>query len=89
VVKVPEGVFRQLGPVENRRILMISHGRKRCRGLSPRAVKHLSLSTLSLGLALALGLPAVADTLKKPEFDADMQMFTEMLVRIGNLKQMQ
>jgi len=32
-------------------------------------VKHLSLTTLSLGLALALGLPAFADTLKKPELD--------------------
>ena len=52
-------------------------------------VKLLCLSTLSLGLGLALGLPAVADTLEKPEFDADMQMFTETLVRIGNLKQMQ
>ncbi|CAN7381399.1 dipeptidase [Variovorax sp. LjRoot290] len=32
-------------------------------------MKHLSLSILSLGLALALGLPAQADTLKKPELD--------------------
>jgi hypothetical protein len=32
-------------------------------------VKHLSLTTLSLGLALALGLPAFADTLKKPALD--------------------
>ena len=32
-------------------------------------MKHPSLSILSLGLALALGLPAQADTLKKPELD--------------------
>ena len=32
-------------------------------------MKHLSLSILSLGLAVALGLPALADTLKKPELD--------------------
>ncbi len=32
-------------------------------------MKHLSLSILSLGLAVALSLPALADTLKKPELD--------------------
>ncbi|MBT2326612.1 dipeptidase [Variovorax paradoxus] len=32
-------------------------------------MKHSSLSILSLGLALALGLPAWADTLKKPDLD--------------------
>ena len=32
-------------------------------------MKHLSLSILSLGLAVAVGLPALADTLKKPELD--------------------
>lgn len=32
-------------------------------------MKRLSLATLSVGLALALGLPALADTLKKPELD--------------------
>jgi predicted dipeptidase len=32
-------------------------------------MKRLSLAALSLGLALALGLPAIADTLKKPELD--------------------
>jgi predicted dipeptidase len=32
-------------------------------------MKHLSLSILALGLALAVGPPALADTLKKPELD--------------------
>jgi len=32
-------------------------------------MKHLPLSALSLGLTLALGLPASADTLKKPDLD--------------------
>jgi hypothetical protein len=32
---------------------------------------------------------AHANEFKVVDLDADMQMFTEMLVRIGNLKQMQ